>query len=267
MGFRRLPLPRGWLVWGHLFVAALIANALPYLLFAVAEQRIHSDIAGVLNATTPLWTLALGRVIGLDRAVSPRTALGFGLGFLGVVVVFSPWRSADDIASWSGLACLGAAASYGASYLYMGRYLTGRGMTPLALSAGQLAAATAILAVAMPFAGTQRPHWRPDAIAALIILGVVGTGLAYLLNYRIIQDEGAAVASTVTYLLPLIAIVLGWIALREPIGISTVGGVTLILGGVGLVRHRSAPAVADPVSASSGRTRPSPAGGGRNARS
>lgn len=236
---RGLRFPRHGRLWGHLFVAALVANVVPYLLFSVAEETIGSNVAGVLNATTPLWTLLLAFLVGVDRAVTVKKAAGFALGFLGVVVIFSPWESASEIASWGGLACLAAAASYGLGYVYMGRYLTGRGIPPLMLSAAQLGAATVLLAPALPFAGLESPVWRLDAVASLLVLGVLGTGAAYVLNYRIIDDEGPTAASVVTYLLPVVAVVLGWAFLREAVTTAIVAGIALVLAGVTLTRKRS----------------------------
>ncbi|WDZ85391.1 DMT family transporter [Micromonospora cathayae] len=237
---RGLGFPRGWRVWGHLFVAALVANAIPYVLFGIGEQTVGSNVAGVLNATTPLWTLLLAFLVGVDRSVTWRKGAGFALGFLGVVVIFSPWESANEIASWGGLACLAAAASYGVSYVYMGRYLAGRGISPIVLSASQLGAATVLLALAMPFAGLEPPVWRADAVLSLLVLGVLGTGLAYVLNYRIISDEGATAASVVTYLLPIVAVMLGWIVVDEPVTGAILAGVGLVLVGVVLTRRRTA---------------------------
>jgi drug/metabolite transporter (DMT)-like permease len=235
---RGLRFPRGATTWAHLFVAALVSNAIPYVLFGVGEETVGSNVAGVLNATTPLWTLLLAFLVGTDRAISAPKATGFVLGFVGVVVLFSPWRSASEIASWGGVACLAAAACYAVGFIYMGRYLTGRGISPLMLSASQLGAATVLLAVAMPFAGTEPPTWRLDAAAGLVVLGALGTGIAYVLNYRIIQDDGPTVASTVTYLLPIVAVILGWISLGEAITPAILAGVTLILVGVALSRGR-----------------------------
>lgn len=236
---RRERFPRGWRTWGHLFVAALVANAVPYVLFGIGEQTVGSNVAGVLNASTPLWTLLLAFVVGVDRAVTVGRAAGFGLGFLGVVVIFSPWESAGEIASWGGVACLAAAGCYAVSYLYMGRFLTGRGISPLVLSASQLGAATVLLGLAVPVAGTATPVWRADAVVSLLVLGALGTGIAYVLNYRIITDEGPTAASVVTYLLPVVAVVLGWAALREDVTPAIVGGMALVLVGVTLSRRRS----------------------------
>lgn len=239
---RGLRFPRGWRTWTHLFVAALVANAIPYVLFGIGEETIGSNVAGVLNATTPLWTLLLAFLVGVDRSVTAWKAAGFGLGFLGVVVIFSPWESANEIASWGGLACLAAAASYAISYVYMGHFLTGRGISPLMLSTSQLGAATVLLAVAMPIAGLEPPSWRTDAVVSLLVLGTLGTGAAYVLNYRIIQDEGPTAASVVTYLLPIVAVILGWLVLREAVTPAILAGVALVLIGVTLSRRKPAEA-------------------------
>ncbi|MEU8260831.1 DMT family transporter [Micromonospora sp. NPDC048999] len=236
---RGLRFPRGWTTWAHLFFAALVSNAMPYVLFGVGEQTVGSNVAGVLNATTPLWTLLLAFLTGTDRSVTAPKAAGFVLGFVGVVVIFSPWQSANEIASWGGIACLVAAACYAVGFIYMGRHLIGRGISPLMLSASQLGAATILLAVAMPLAGTALPVWRADAVAGLVVLGAIGTGIAYVLNYRIIQDDGPTVASTVTYLLPVVAVILGWLALDEAITPAVLAGITLVLLGVALTRKPS----------------------------
>jgi drug/metabolite transporter (DMT)-like permease len=111
--------------------------------------------------------------------------------------------------SAGGLECLAASVSYAISYVYMDRFLARRGVGATVLSACQLAAAAVMLAVALGVSGVQTPHMTAENIAAIAILGIVGTGFAYVLNYQIITSEGATVASTVTYLLPVVAIVLG----------------------------------------------------------
>lgn len=237
---RGLRFPTGRRVWVHLFTAALFANAIPYVLFGIGERTVASNIAGLLNATTPVWTLLVAYAVGTDRTLTARRGLGVVLGFAGTVLIFSPWHTAAGIASWGGLACLAASASYGVSYVYMARHLTGRGLPPITLSAGQLGAAAILLALAVPVAGLQTPHWRPDAVISLIILGTLGTGVAYILNYRLITDEGATVASTTTYLLPIVAVVLGAVTLAEPVTVAMVVGMALILAGVWLIQQRQA---------------------------
>ena len=122
----------------------------------------------------------------------------------------------------------------------MGRYLTNRGLPPLVLSTGQLIAAAGWLLLATPFGGLNAPTWRLDALTALLVLGAIGTGVAYVLNYRIISDDGPVLASTVTYLLPVVAVVLGGLVLDEPITLQLAAGVAVVLAGVALTRRRRA---------------------------
>jgi drug/metabolite transporter (DMT)-like permease len=236
---RRLSFPAGWRTWLHLFVAALFGNAIPYVLFGVGEQSVGSNVAGILNATTPLWTVLFALVARTERDLDSRQGAGILLGLGGTLLIFSPWNSASEIASRGGVACLAAAASYGVSYVYMGRFLAGQGIPPVMLSASQLTAATAILAAAVPIDGLQQVHWRADAVVGLLILGALGTGVAYVLNYRLITDAGATAASTVTYLLPVVAVLLGWIVLREPVTLGMAAGMVLVLAGVALAQRRS----------------------------
>lgn len=235
---RGIRLPTDRITWAHLFVAALVANAIPYTLFGVGEQTIGSNVAGVINATTPLWTALLAFLVGTDRNAGWTRAVGLALGFCGTILIFTPWESANEIASWGGLAILAASASYAVSYVYMGRYLTNRGIPPLMLSATQLAAATAWTVLAVPFDGLAVPQWRVDAVASLLVLGVLGTGAAYVLNYRLIQDEGPTAASTTTYLLPVVAVVLGALVVNEHITVPMAGGMLLVLLGVATVQGR-----------------------------
>jgi drug/metabolite transporter (DMT)-like permease len=233
---RGLRLPNSGVVWLHLTVAALFANAIPYTLFAIGEQHVSSSVAGVLNATTPLWTLVIAFATGHERRISTPKLIGFILGLAGTLLIFSPWESGSQIASVGGLACLGASASYGISYVYMDRFLAHRGIPPLVLSAGQLIAAAIELAIVLPFAGLQAVHWRWDALAALAVLGALGTGIAYILNYRLITDEGTT-ASVVTYLLPIVAVILGASILGDNITAQIVGGMLIVLIGVAITRR------------------------------
>jgi drug/metabolite transporter (DMT)-like permease len=235
----RQKLPTGRSVWLHLFGAALLANGLPYLLFGIAEQHVASNLAGAINATTPLWTVVFVLVTRTAHGVTRIQVAGLLLGFLGAVLILAPWQGTS--ASVGGaLACLAAAASYGAGYVYMSRFLVGRNLAPLVLSAAQLIAATGLLLLAAPLGGLEPVHWRADAVIGLAVLGIVGTGAAYVLNYRIITDDGPVLASTVTYLLPIVAAVLG-LTIGEPITVSLVIGIALVLAGVGLTRMRQRP--------------------------
>jgi drug/metabolite transporter (DMT)-like permease len=193
-------------MYGHLAVSALVANAIPYTLFAVAEQTVASSLAGVINGTTPLWTILIAVAARADTRLTPRRGLGVLVGFLGVLVVFEPWNATTGGAVGGVLACLGAAMSYGFGYVYQARFLTNRGLSPLTLTAAQLVVASAILALALPASGDMGA--RPSALAliAVIILGAIGTGVALVINFTLIGTEGPTAASVVTYLIPAVLI-------------------------------------------------------------
>lgn len=236
---RGMRFPTGRMTWVHLFVAAMVANAIPYTLFGIGERTVGSNAAGVINATTPLWTVLVAFLAGTDRTVNWRRGLGLALGFAGTLLIFTPWQSANQITSWGGVGILAASASYGISYVYMGKFLTNKGIPPIMLSASQLAAGAILMLLALPFGSLTAPHWRLDAIGSLVILGIFGTGLAYVLNYRLIGDEGPTVASTTTYLLPLVAVGLGALVVHERVTLPMIAGMVVVLGGVALVQRRT----------------------------
>jgi drug/metabolite transporter (DMT)-like permease len=239
---RRETIPRSGRLWAQIAVAALVANAAPYLLFALAEQTVNSSTAGIINATTPLWTVVLALAVRHQKTVTGWQAAGLLAGFAGAVLIFTPWHTAGGLLSAGGLECLAASVSYAVSYIYMDRFLARRGIGSVVLSACQLAAAAVMLAIALGVSGVQTPHVTAESAAAVAVLGIVGTGFAYVLNYQIITSEGATVASTVTYLLPVVAIVLGVLVLGESITVTTLAGIALVLAGVALTRSRTKPA-------------------------
>jgi drug/metabolite transporter (DMT)-like permease len=243
---RRDQVPRSARIWAHIAVVALFANAAPYLLFAVAEQSVNSSTAGIINATTPLWTVVLALAVRHQKAVTSWQAAVLILGFVGAVLIFTPWTTAAGLTSAGALECLAASISYAVSYIYMDKFLARRGIGSVVLSACQLAAASVMLAVALAVIGVPTPDVTAVSVAAIAVLGVIGTGFAYVLNYQIITSQGATIASTVTYLLPVVAIVLGVLVLGESITAAALAGIALVLAGVALTRRRTKPAIDEP---------------------
>lgn len=243
-GRNRLPRDRG--LWGHLVVAALFGNAVPFTLFAVGERSVDSGVAGVLNATTPLWVLLIAIVLRTERTLAPAKVAGLVLGFCGTLLIFSPWEA--SFASWDALLILVAAICYAVSFAYIGRFIAsrgehrdGRGVPPVALSASQVIAALGLVTLALPFSGVEPVHPRWDAAVAVAILGIFGTGIAFVLNYRLIADEGPTNAATVGYLLPVVSVLLGALFLDETLTPHVVAGMVVVLGGVALTRVRRRP--------------------------
>ncbi|MEU6380858.1 DMT family transporter [Streptomyces sp. NPDC046909] len=235
-------LPRDRATWGHLVVAALFCNAIPFALFALGEQHLDSGIAGVLNATTPLWSLLIGLLLGTDRGLHPVRLTGLLLGFAGTVLIFAPWHR-SGLLSWSALALLGAAASYAVAFAYMARKLTDK-RAPMAMSAAQLLAATGWTTLSLPVAGPVDAD--VTALLAVTALGVLGTGVTFYLNYRLIADEGATTAATVGYLLPVVSVALGALLLDEQVGIRVLAGMAIVLAGVAMTRVEGARGTARP---------------------
>lgn len=229
-------LPSGGAIWGRLLVAAFFCNALPFSLFSVGERSVDSGVAGVLNATTPLWSVLIGLLIGTERRVHAVRLGGLLLGFAGVVVIFAPWRHTASI-GWGALAIVGAAASYAIGFAFMGRTLVGRGVPAVSLSAAQIVAATALTAVTLPVGGFSAVHASATIVLAAVVLGIFATGITFYLTYRIIADEGATNAATVGYLLPVVSLVLGAVILGEHISVRVAAGMAVVLVGVGMTRR------------------------------
>ncbi|WP_063789900.1 DMT family transporter, partial [Streptomyces sp. MMG1121] len=268
----RQRLPRGAAVWGRLVVAALLCNTLPFFLAAQGVRTVSTGLAGVLNATTPLWSLLLGLALGTERDRNPLRFAGLLLGFGGVLLIFSPWSSVHATAGGGAfgrgvLALLGAAVSYAVAFAYMGRVLThadrgtGTGTGPLAVSAAQLTAATGLGALALPAGGTSAGSgWTdPVALVAVAVLGVFCTGFTFHLNYRLIATEGPTAAATVGYLLPVVSATLGALVLHEPLSARTVAGMAVVLTGVHLTRRRR-PASPAPSASRAPSASPAPSG-------
>lgn len=237
---RRLPRDRA--TWGHVIVAAFFCNALPFAMFSIGQQTIDSGVAGVLNATTPLWSLLIGVGIGSERGPRPVRLVGLLLGFAGVVLIFAPWQTSGPV-GWGALAIVAAAASYAVGFAYMGRHLVGKGIPTISLSAAQLIAATGLTALTLPAGGLTPITIDPKTLVVVVILGVVATGATFHLTYRIIAAEGATNAATVGYLLPVVSVALGAIVLDEGLSVRIIAGMVVVLVGVGLTRqHRRPPA-------------------------
>ncbi|WP_410537433.1 DMT family transporter [Streptomyces sp. KL2] len=234
-------MPRGAAVWRRILVAAFFCNALPFALFSLGQQTVDSGLAGVLNATTPLWSVVLGLALGSERGLRPARLAGLLLGFAGTVVILAPWRSAGAV-GWGALAILGAAASYAVAFTYMGRTLAGRGTPTISLSAAQLVAASGLTAVVMPFGGLEAIDPGPAVLTAAVVLGVLCTAVTFHLTYRIINDEGATNAAVVGYLLPVVSVLLGAVLLDEHLSLRVVLGMAVVLVGVGMTRRTGATA-------------------------
>jgi len=229
LAVRRVALPRGE-VWRHVAVVALLMNALPFFLFAYGETKVSSVLAGLWNATTPLMTLVVVLVLLRDERPDRRRLLALAGGFAGVTLLLGPWKGLGGDELLGHLACLGAAACYGLGLPYTRRHLSGRPEGGLALAAAQLLCATAMLVLVVPLAGLPSTALGADALASLAVLGILGSGVAYVLTHAIVRAAGPTTFSTVTYLIPVVSTALGVLVLSEPLGWNEPAGAAVVLG-------------------------------------
>jgi drug/metabolite transporter (DMT)-like permease len=217
--------------WGHLAVAAILLNVAPFTLFAYGEQHVSSVLAGIWNATVPLFTLPIAVLWIADEHASTRRLAGLAVGFAGVLTVLGVWNGVGGASLTGNLLCLGAAASYGLGFPYTRRYLARRPEGPLSLATAQLICATVELTILTAIFTHAPHHLAAKHILSLLALGVFGTAFTFVLNYSLVRDVGATVTSTVAYAIPIVSTLLGIIALGEPLRwYQPVGAAIIILG-------------------------------------
>lgn len=224
--------------WFHVAVSSIFANIIPYLLLSYGERHTSAGLAGVLIGATPLVTLFISTVALQTAPSTTRKVAGFILGFVGVVLVVSPWN-VEGSSLLGALACFGAATSYAVGYSYVSRYLSPLKIDPITLGASQLIAAAALLGLALPFF----PWPTIETVSTIpllsvLYLGVLASGIANILYFRLIQDVGAPTASAVNYVVPVFAVIFGAILLLEPLSWNVIVGGAVILIGMALAEGR-----------------------------
>lgn len=228
---RKAKLPTQKSIWRKLWIVAMLLNVIPGVLFAFAQQYITSVLAGIINATTPLMTLVFILLLFREERLKPEQIAGLLIGALGVMVVVGVWKELGENQLIGVIALLLAVSCYGASYPYSTRNVVPLGLRPEALATGQLVMATITLLPLFIFNGVLGNAPRLESAIAMVLLGVFGSGFAYIWNFYITAAAGSAVASTVTYLTPVVAVVIGWFYLSEEVyWHEIIGAVIVIIG-------------------------------------
>lgn len=232
----RTALPPRW-AWGPLFIASLLWVGIPWTLFPIAQTMVTSSVAGIMNAVTPLMTLLAIMIAFPEERPTPQRIIGLFMGFLGILIVIGVWQIGDESLSLIGIGLLlVAVACYGIAFPFARRYLTGptapEPLHPLALATGLLM--WGMLTTAPIAAVTGITVDTPNGVAlppllAVITLGALGSGIAYALNFLVTQRADATTASTVTYLTPLVAVVMGAFILSEPVTWNQIAGGILVI--------------------------------------
>jgi len=228
---KKIALPKDRKIWAHLWVVSMLLNVVPGALFAVAETKVTSILAGIINAVTPLMTLLV--MMTLFREEKPKSYQIFGLliGFSGVLTVLGVWRGLGSNPIEAILALLAAVTCYGFSFPYSRRFVLPHKLAPEALATTQVSLAAITLLPFFAFDGIAKYQFKMGPTFAMLALGILGTGYAYIWNFRIMAAAGSAIASSVTYVTPVVAVVVGVIFLSEPVSWNEpIGGAIVLLG-------------------------------------
>lgn len=241
VALRRLRLQWTRSLLARVGVLAVVANILPFALIAWGQEHIESGTASVLNSTMPIFTSVFAAAFLAEERFTPARMAGLMLGFLGVLVLTG--RDVLDVTDSSVLgqfAVIGGAACYGTGSVVSRTLL--RSTDPISLSALQVTIG-AVLSLPVLFVVSGSPDYSLSVQAwlSLLALGAGATGVAYVAYLWLIDVLGSVRASLVTYIIPIIGLFLGWAVLDEGIGVNTLLGSALIIGGVAIVMRQRAP--------------------------
>jgi len=214
--------------WLWLVVVSLVNTAVPFWLLSWGETRIDSGLASIIQGAVPIFNAVIAYGFFREERVGGLRFVGLAIGFVGVALLVGAQPQGKLLGA---LAVVGMALCYAIGTLLAGRHL--RGTPPLLVALASTGVST--LAV-LPVGVVQAPAeaWHAETIASILVLGLVGTGIAYLLFFALIQRAGANYATLVTYLVPPIALAYGAIFLGESFGAVAYGALALILVGVAL---------------------------------
>lgn len=227
----KLKFPREPLVWLKLWIVSLLLNSIPGILFAQAQREVTSILAGIINATTPLMTLLVMLLIFREEKVSLNQVTGLIIGAVGIAIVFGIWNGLGNNSISAVVMLLGAVLCYGISFPYSRKKIIPLGISSEVLAATQLTAATVTLLPLFLLDGTSGGGVTTIPLLSIAALGIFGSGFAYIWNFRVIKEAGSAVASTVTYITPVVAVFMGLIFLAEPLTWNEpIGGLVVLLG-------------------------------------
>lgn len=233
----RVELPRQPRVYGHLVVMSAINIAIPFALITWAERSVDSSLAAILTAAVPLFVIVLAPIFLPDEPIRVNGLAGLAVGFVGVVILTGRDLSGSGGELVGAMALIGAALSYACGAIYSRRNI--RGLRPMVPAVLQVSFACLIM-IAMAILLEHPLDSTPDAQAIFSIawLGLLGSGLAYLCFFRLLGPWGATRLTMVSYVIPVVGILLGFIVLDEPIDGRVLFGTAMILAGIGLVNSR-----------------------------
>jgi len=229
--YKGIALPKSKKMLLHLWVVSLLLNVIPGILFALAQTEVTSILAGIINAVTPLMTLLAIMLVTRDEKPKLYQVAGILIGFTGVLTVLGAWQGLGDNPLWAILILLAAVTCYGFSFPYSRRFILPHKLAPESIAAGQVTLGALTLLPFFIYNGIDKYEYQTAPVLAMIALGVFGSGFAYIWNFKVMALAGSAIASSVTYLTPVVAVIVGVIFLQERIyWYEPVGALIVLLG-------------------------------------
>lgn len=239
--FGRHRLPREAHVWVKVGITSLCMNSIPSVLFAVAERSVSSAFAGIINAATPVFTLLMILLIFREEKPKPVVLVGLAVGLLGVFTVLEVWNGFGTNEPLAVLALVAAVGLYGIGGPFARRYVTPLRLEPPVQVTMQVGIAALMLA---PFYLSGPLLTAPPtlpAVAGMLVLGILGTGYAYIWYYQIMATAGSAIANSVTYLSPVVAVIAGAALLGERVTWYQLLGGAVVIAGAAISQGRFNP--------------------------
>ena len=234
----KLPIPNSPPIWIAFLTMGLLNNVLPFSLIVWGQSQISSGLAAILNATAPLFGVIVAGILLCDESATPIKLTGVFVGFAGVIVMMD-LSSIATSSLLAQLAILAAALSYACASVY-GRRFKATGLNPILVAAGQVTGSTLLLLpIALwvdgndPYANVPTQVW-----AAIISLAVFSTAAAYILYFKLLASAGATNILLVTLLVPVSAILLGWLFLEESLQTPHIIGMAMIALGLSAIDGR-----------------------------
>ena len=230
-------MPRSPLLWARFLLLGLLNTSIPFVLIAWGETRITSGMASILNATTPIFMVAVAHWGTDDEKLSPGKAAGIVLGIVGVMVLVGPEAFRGTGYLWGALAVVGASCAYGFGGVYSRRF---KDLPPLVAATGQITGGALIL---LPLSLVVDHPWNlampsPPMWAALLAISLVNTALAYVVYFKMVATVGVTYISLVTLLIPIIALLLGAAFLGESVTAQALAGMSVIALGLATIDGR-----------------------------
>ena len=236
--YKKIALPKSRKIWLHLWVVSLLLNVIPGVFFALAETEVTSILAGIINAVTPLMTLLAIALVTRDEKPNLYQVLGILIGFIGVLTVLGVWKGLGENPLWAIFVLLAAVTCYGFSFPYSRRFILPHKIQPESMAAAQVTTGAFTLLPFFLYDGISQTAYLPGPVFAMIALGILGSGFAYIWNFKIMTIAGSAIASSVTYLTPVVAVIVGVIFLKERLFWYEPVGALIVLLAVAIGQNR-----------------------------